>query len=119
VAVTAFSVDLQFVPRVWDEEELSKMVDGGIPYYIVVDAAGHLGTAYGVYDAKAGVDVKGRFIIDPDGSCRPWRCSRLRSGVSSPRPCARSRHSSTHGRPVEPRSRRPAGSRATSRRLLQ
>ena len=25
------------------------------------------GAAYGVYDDEAGVDVRGRFIIDPDG----------------------------------------------------
>jgi peroxiredoxin (alkyl hydroperoxide reductase subunit C) len=31
------------------------------------DSAGHLGSAYGVYDDEAGVDVRGRFIIDPDG----------------------------------------------------
>lgn len=63
----AVSVDSQFVHKIWDEEELSKMVDGGIPFYMVSDAAGHVGTAYGVYDDEAGVNVRGRFIIDPDG----------------------------------------------------
>lgn len=43
------------------------MVDGGIPFYMVSDAAGHLGNAFGVYDDEAGVDIRGRFIIDPDG----------------------------------------------------
>lgn len=61
------SVDSQFVHKMWDEQELSKMVDGGIPFHMVADAAGHLGTAFGVYDDEAGVDVRGRFIIDPDG----------------------------------------------------
>ena len=61
------SVDSQFVHKMWDEQELSKMVDGGIPFHMIADAAGHLGTAYGVYDDEAGVDVRGRFIIDPDG----------------------------------------------------
>jgi peroxiredoxin (alkyl hydroperoxide reductase subunit C) len=34
---------------------------------MVSDAAAHLGKAYGVYDDEAGVDIRGRFIIDPDG----------------------------------------------------
>lgn len=63
----AVSVDSQFVHKVWDAEELAKMIDGGIPYYMVSDGAGHLGRAYGVYDDDGGVDLRGRFIIDPDG----------------------------------------------------
>ena len=43
------------------------MVKGGIPYPMLSDAGGHLGRVYGVYDEKAGVNVRGRFIIDPDG----------------------------------------------------
>jgi peroxiredoxin (alkyl hydroperoxide reductase subunit C) len=65
--VLSASVDSQFVHKIWHEEELSKMVDGGVPFPMLADAGGHLGTAYGVYDDKAGVDVRGRFIIDPDG----------------------------------------------------
>ncbi len=67
VEVLAVSVDSQFVHKIWDEEELSKMVEGGIPYPMISDSAGHVGAAYGVYDDEAGVDVRGRFIIDPDG----------------------------------------------------
>ncbi len=65
--VYACSVDSVFVHKIWDETELSKMVPGGIPYAMLSDAGGHLGRTYGVYDEKAGVDVRGRFIIDPDG----------------------------------------------------
>lgn len=61
------SVDSQFVHKMWNDHELAKMIDGGVPFAMVADAAGHLGTAYGVYDDVAGVDVRGRFIIDPDG----------------------------------------------------
>ena len=43
------------------------MVDGGIPFPMISDAAGNLGKVYGVYDENAGVDIRGRFIIDPDG----------------------------------------------------
>lgn len=30
------------------------------------DAGGQIGTIYGIYDEAAGVDIRGRFIIDPD-----------------------------------------------------
>ena len=67
VEVLAVSVDSQFVHKVWQEEELSRMVDGGIPFPMVSDGAGKIGSIYGVYDEGSGVDVRGRFIIDPDG----------------------------------------------------
>lgn len=43
------------------------MVDGGIPYPMLSDRGGKIGSLYGVYDDEAGVDIRGRFIIDPDG----------------------------------------------------
>jgi len=61
------SVDSMFVHKMWDDEELSKMVDGGIPFPMLSDGAGKVGSTYGVYDAEAGVETRGRFIIDPDG----------------------------------------------------
>ncbi|MCK4604644.1 MAG: redoxin domain-containing protein [Deltaproteobacteria bacterium] len=67
VEVLAVSVDSQFVHKVWQKEELSKMVDGGVPFPMVSDGAGKIGSVYGVYDEAGGVDVRGRFIIDPDG----------------------------------------------------
>ena len=60
-------MDSQFVHKVWDEEELQKMVDGGIPFPMASDGSGEIGKVYGVYDEAAGVDIRGRFIIDPDG----------------------------------------------------
>ena len=65
--VFSVSVDSQFVHKIWDEEELSRMVDGGIPFAMLSDGAGHVGRIYGVYDEQAGVDIRGRFLIDPDG----------------------------------------------------
>ncbi len=62
----AVSVDSHFVHKIWQEEELSKMVDGGVPFPMLSDAGGRIGRAYGVYDEAAGVDIRGRFIIDPD-----------------------------------------------------
>lgn len=61
------SVDSRFSHKIWHEEELSKMVDGGIPYPILSDPGGRIGQVYGVYEEAAGVDIRGRFIIDPDG----------------------------------------------------
>jgi peroxiredoxin (alkyl hydroperoxide reductase subunit C) len=60
-------VDSAFVHKIWEEEELSKMVEGGIPFPMLSDGGGNLGQIYGVYDEDAGVDIRGRFLIDPDG----------------------------------------------------
>lgn len=51
----------------WNDNELSKMVEGGIPFPMLSDAGGKVGTLYNVYDSDAGVENRGRFIIDPDG----------------------------------------------------
>lgn len=67
VQVLSVSVDSVFVHKIWEEEELSKMVEGGIPYPMLSDGAGNIGKIYGVYDEDAGVDIRGRFLIDPDG----------------------------------------------------
>jgi alkyl hydroperoxide reductase subunit AhpC len=61
------SVDSVFVHKMWNDHELSKMVQGGIPYPMLSDGGGKVGTVYGVYDEDAGVETRGRFIIDPDG----------------------------------------------------
>jgi peroxiredoxin (alkyl hydroperoxide reductase subunit C) len=61
------SVDSMFVHKMWDDKELSKMVEGGVPFPMLSDAGGRVGNVYGVYDEDAGVEMRGRFIIDPDG----------------------------------------------------
>jgi len=66
VVVLAMSTDSRFVHKIWQEQELSKMVEGGVPFPMLSDAGGKIGAAYGVYDEAAGVDIRGRFIIDPD-----------------------------------------------------
>ena len=66
VEVLAMSTDSRFVHKIWQEEELSKMVDGGVPFPMLSDAGGRIGRVYGIYDEAAGVDIRGRFIIDPD-----------------------------------------------------
>jgi alkyl hydroperoxide reductase subunit AhpC len=67
VEVLSMSVDSRFTHKIWNEVELSKMVDGGIPYPMLSDQGGRIGTVYGVYEEAAGVNIRGRFIIDPDG----------------------------------------------------
>jgi len=66
VEVLAMSTDSRFVHKIWQEQELSKMVGGGVPFPMLSDAGGKIGTIYGVYDEAAGVNIRGRFIIDPD-----------------------------------------------------
>ncbi len=61
------STDSRFVHKIWQEEELGKMVPGGVPFPLLADAGGRIGQVYGVHDEDAGVDVRGRFLIDPDG----------------------------------------------------
>ncbi len=56
-----------FVHKMWDDHELSKMVEGGVPFPMLSDAGGKVGTLYGIYDEDGGVETRGRFIIDPDG----------------------------------------------------
>ncbi len=67
VNVLAMSADSRFSHKVWHEEELSKMVKGGMPFPMLSDAGGRIGSVYGVYDDASGVNIRGRFLIDPDG----------------------------------------------------
>lgn len=67
VEVISFSVDSHFVHKMWNDHELTKMVEGGIPFHMASDQAGNVGRAYGVYDEGQGIELRGRFIIDPDG----------------------------------------------------
>ncbi|OGO19621.1 MAG: alkyl hydroperoxide reductase [Chloroflexi bacterium RBG_16_48_8] len=60
------SADSRFVHKIWQAEELSKKVEGGLPFPVLSDAGGKIGDVYGIYNAAAGVDTRGRFIIDPD-----------------------------------------------------
>lgn len=65
--VLSVSTDSHFTHKIWQEEELSRMVDGGVPWPMLSDPGGRIGQIYGVYDEQAGVDIRGRFLIDPDG----------------------------------------------------
>ena len=61
------SIDSVFVHKMWNDYELTKMVDGGIPFPMMSDTGGRVGSVYGVYNEDAGVEMRGRFLIDPDG----------------------------------------------------
>jgi len=67
VEFLSISTDSRFTHKIWEAEELSKMVEGGIPFPMLSDQGGRIGTVYGVYEEAAGVNIRGRFIIDPDG----------------------------------------------------
>lgn len=66
--VLSVSVDSVFVHKMWNDHELSKMItEDNIPFPMLSDQGGVVGSMYGVYDKDAGVEMRGRFIIDPDG----------------------------------------------------
>ena len=67
VDVLSVSTDSKFSHKIWDETELEKMVEGGIPFPMLADQGGQIGSLYGVYDEGSGTELRGRFIMDPDG----------------------------------------------------
>lgn len=67
VQILSISTDSRFTHKIWQKEELSKMVPGGVPFAMLSDPGGEIGKVYGVYDEESGVDIRGRFLIDPDG----------------------------------------------------
>jgi len=67
VEVLSMSIDSVFVHKMWNDHELAKMVKGGVPFPMLSDTGGKVGSAFGVYDDEAGVEMRGRFIIDPEG----------------------------------------------------
>lgn len=72
VQVLSMSVDSTFVHKVWNDQELSKMVGKDIPFPMLSDQGGTIGKMYGVYDEEGGTDTRGRFIIDPDGNIQAF-----------------------------------------------
>lgn len=65
--VLTISVDPVSSHQEWQEQELSRMVRGGARFPMVSDPDGHIGNLYGVYDEEKKVDLRGRFLIDPEG----------------------------------------------------
>ncbi len=52
----------------WNDHELSKMIGKDIPFPMLSDSGGDIGRLYGVYSEEDGINTRGRFIIDPDGT---------------------------------------------------
>jgi len=67
VEVLSVSVDSIYVHKMWNDNELSKMIGKDIPFPMLSDQDGSIGKLYGIYDEDGGVETRGRFIIDPDG----------------------------------------------------
>jgi alkyl hydroperoxide reductase subunit AhpC len=64
--VLSISMDSRFIHKMWEQHELTKMTHAPMPFPMLSDVGGGIGTAYGVYEEASGVDIRGRFIIDPD-----------------------------------------------------
>ncbi len=67
VEILSISVDSTFSHKIWEETELSKMIEGPVPFPMLSDPGGKIGSLYGVYSEDEGVNVRGRFLIDPEG----------------------------------------------------
>jgi len=57
-------VNSVFSHKVW--HETSPLIQK-VKYPLLSDPTGEVSRSYGVYDEEAGVAIRGRFIIDPDG----------------------------------------------------
>ncbi len=66
VEIVSVSIDTKFVHKMWNDKELSMMVEGGIPFPMATDVAGKIGKKYGTYSKAKGIELRGTFIIDPE-----------------------------------------------------
>jgi hypothetical protein len=73
--VISVSVDSHFVHKMWNDHELTKMVEGGVPFHMASDQAGNVGRAYGVGDETQGIELRGLDAgpADPQARPRPGR----------------------------------------------
>lgn len=70
VEVLSISVNSVQSHKDWQEQELKKMLQGGVKFPMLSDPDGTIGRMYNVYDEEDKVNIRGRFIIDPDGIIR-------------------------------------------------
>lgn len=66
------SVDSVFVHKMWNDNELSRMIKKNVPFPMLSDQDGSIGKLYGIYDEEAGIETRGRFIIDPSGNVQAF-----------------------------------------------
>jgi peroxiredoxin (alkyl hydroperoxide reductase subunit C) len=62
--VVSVSTDTKFVHFGWIQQE--KLLSG-VKYHMGADQKGSLSKLFGVYDDESGLDLRGTFIISPDG----------------------------------------------------
>jgi NADH-dependent peroxiredoxin subunit C len=67
VQFLALSIDTKFAHKIWQEGELARMIPDGVPYPMLSDLSGKVGKLYEVHDEGLGLNLRGTFIIDPDG----------------------------------------------------
>ena len=65
--VLAVSVDSPKTHQEWQEKELSRIVTEGALYPLLSDPSGRIGSLFGTYDPKTGLDLRSHFLIDPLG----------------------------------------------------
>jgi peroxiredoxin (alkyl hydroperoxide reductase subunit C) len=109
VEVISASVDSHFVHKMWNDHELCKMVEGGVPFHKASDQAGNVGRAYGVWNENQGIELRGRFIIDPDGVIQAMEVMTPPWAAACQKRSDRSRHFNTCARARAQRPRQPAG----------
>lgn len=65
----ALSIDTVYTHKAWHDNELSFMLEkrDQIPYPMLSDLGGKIGTLYGVFDEDEMLNLRGTFLIDPEG----------------------------------------------------
>lgn len=67
VEVLAISVNDTDTHARWQKEVLSKTISGGAPFPLLYDKDGAIGRIYHTYSPVIKLDLRGQFIIDPNG----------------------------------------------------
>ncbi len=67
VQVLGISTDSVYVHKMWEEQELSKVTKQHVPFPMLADSCARIGQSYGVFSVKHDVNLRGSFIIDPEG----------------------------------------------------
>lgn len=78
------STDSMFVHKVWEEQELSKISNIKMPFPMISDLNGAIGRKYNVYDENLKLNLRGTFIIDPEGVIQAAEIMSAGAGRSLP-----------------------------------
>ena len=80
--VIGCSVDSKFSHLAWNKTSLDKGGLGGVKYPLLADLTKNISRDYGVLLEKAGVALRGLFLIDPDGVLQYQTVNNLSVGRS-------------------------------------